>query len=189
MDLQPWGFGHGSSAMDLEKMNIKFKTQKIWIKPRLAETQNLKPYFKPLHQQSIKHKNQTHIFGPQTQNSKPKFSYFQRNQTETSNPNQRAKIKPLATSDLKLSNPNRINLRPAKTEFTAFFFLMFAWGVDLRGQGREEKRDIEDGIVWVLMKRRGWKTKKENVVLVFKFGLVFFFFFSFFFSFFLLKNI
>ena len=25
------GFGHRSSAMDLEKMNIKFKTQKIWI--------------------------------------------------------------------------------------------------------------------------------------------------------------
>ena len=26
MDLQPWGFGHGSLAMDLEKMNTKFKT-------------------------------------------------------------------------------------------------------------------------------------------------------------------
>ena len=53
---------------------------------------------------------------------------------------------------------------------------MFAWGVDLRGQGREEKREREDGIVWVLMKMRGYKTERENVVLVFK-SRVFFFFF------------
>ena len=126
----------------------------------------------PPHHQSIKHKNQTHIFGPQTQNSKPKISYFQRNQIETSNPKLRAKTKPLATSDLKLSHPNGINLR-----FAAFFSLVFAWGVDLRGQGREEKREREDGIVWVLMKMRGYKTERENVVLVFK-SRVFFFFFE-----------
>ena len=48
------------------------------------------------------------------------------------------------------TSQNRINLK-----FAAFFFLVFAWGVDLRGHGREEKRDREDGIVWVLMKKRG----------------------------------
>ena len=40
----------------------------------------------------------------------------------------------------------------------------------------EEKGEREDGILWVLMKRRGWKTKKENVVLVFKSGGFFCFF-------------
>ena len=39
MGIQPWGFGPGSLDMDLEKMNAKFKTQKIWTlepKPRIS---------------------------------------------------------------------------------------------------------------------------------------------------------
>ena len=129
--------------------NTKLKTIFQTSTPPKHQTQKSNPYFRPPNT-----KSKPRFSAPKHKTQNP-FSYFQRNQTETSNPNLRAKTKPLATSDLKLSNPNRINLKPAKTEFTAFFFLMFAWGVDLRGQGREEKRDREDGIVWVLMKRRG----------------------------------
>ena len=73
-------------------MKTKFKTQKIRTlesKPRIRihanildkpdkfKTQKIKfkPIFKPPHHQNIKHKNQIQIFSPQTQNSKPKFSY------------------------------------------------------------------------------------------------------------------
>ena len=119
MDLQPWGLGHGSSAMDLEKMNIKFKTQKIWIQTQIGRNTKLKTIFQtptpPKHQTQ----KSNPYFRPPNTKSKPKFSYLQRNQTETSNPNLRAKTKPLATSDLKLSNPNGINLRPAKMELTS----------------------------------------------------------------------
>ena len=107
------------------------------------------------------------------------YSYFQRNQTETLNPNLRAKTKPLATSNSKLSNPKIINLRPAKTESTSdlllssFSCLPKVWIWEDKG---ERKRKTErNGIMWVLMKRKGWKTEKENAVLVFKSGLVFFF--------------
>ena len=147
MDLRPWGFGHGSSTMDLEKMNIKFKTQKTWIQSQIGRNTKLQNQISnPPHHQSIKHKNQTHIFGPQTQNSKPKIYYFQRNQIETSNPNLRAKTKPLATSNSKLSNLNRINLRPAKTELTSdsllssFSCLLGVWIWEDKG---ERKREIK----------------------------------------------
>ena len=63
---------------------------------------------------------------------------------ETSNPNLRAKTKPLATLDLKLSNPNRINLKPTKMESTSDSLLSsFSWGVGFertRERGKERQR-------------------------------------------------
>ena len=135
MDLQPWDFGHGSSAMDLEKMNIKFKTQKIWIQTQIGQNTKLKTIFQtptpPKHQ--IQKSNP--YFWPPNTKSKPKFSapkhktqnpnfpIFRETKQKTSNPNLRAKTKPLATSDSKLSNPNGINLRLAKTESTSDLLL------------------------------------------------------------------
>ena len=49
MDLRPWGFGHGSSTMDLEKMNIKFKTQKTWIQSQIGRNTKLKTKFQTPH--------------------------------------------------------------------------------------------------------------------------------------------
>ena len=63
---------------------------------------------------------------------------------ETSNPNLRAKTKPLATLDLKLSNPNRINLKPTKMESTSDSLLSsFFGGVGFertRERGKERQR-------------------------------------------------
>ena len=53
-----------------------------------------------------------------------------------------------STSDLTIKLPPLLAA-------AAFFFLVFAWGVGLKGQGREEKKDKDDRIVWVLMKRKG----------------------------------
>ena len=170
MDLQPWGFGHGSSVMDLEKMNTKFKTQKIWIQTQIGrkkklktifqtptppkhQTQKSNPYFRPLNTKlKTKYKPQIYTLELKPNHLQPQIRSYQIQMESTSNQT----IKP-----------------PPLLAATTFFFLVFAWGVDLRGRGREEKRDKQDGIVWVFMKRRGWKTEKENVVLVFKSRLVF----------------
>ncbi|KAM4099413.1 hypothetical protein ACJW30_07G157700 [Castanea mollissima] len=73
-------------------------------------------YFNRFFCEALKHgSSQTQIFGPQTQNTKLKTQIFLFSKKPTRN----LKSKPLATSDSKLSNPNGINLRPAKTESTS----------------------------------------------------------------------
>ena len=84
MDLQPWGFGHESLAMDLEKMNIKFKTHKIWIQTQIGRNTKLKTIFQiptpPKHQTQ---KSNPYFRSPNTK-SNPKFSAPKH---KTQNPN------------------------------------------------------------------------------------------------------
>ena len=78
MDLQAWGLGHGSSAMDLEKMNIKFKTQKIWIQTQIGWNTKLKTIFKTSTPPKHQTQKSNSYFRPPNTKSKPKFSYFSR---------------------------------------------------------------------------------------------------------------
>ena len=164
--------------------NTKLKTIFQTSTPPKHQTQKSNPYFQPPNTKSKpkfsapKHKTQNPNFlifretkqKPQIQTLEPKPNHLQ--------PQIRSyQIQIESTSD----QPKQNSL------LSSFSCLLGVWIWEDKG---ERKRETERmglcgfGIVWVLMKRRGWKTKKENVVLVFKFGLVFFLFFLFFFLFF-----